>query len=447
MSGGTEGLDSKRTAALSKQDELDRRELALDAWKAQLAKRERALDEAIRKQDDIREANEHLVLATLAAEHQEETARRTKKQQDEFIAMLAHELRNPLAPIRSAGALLESFSSLDARIGTISGVVGRQVAHMARLLDDLLDASRVTSGRVTLQRRSTSVEEFVSAGVEATEPLIHSRQQTLNVELPSNPIYIDGDPARLAQVLGNLLHNASKYTPENGLITLSARRDGATAVLTVADNGSGISKEALPGIFDLFTQEERALSRSQGGLGLGLTVVRSMVELHGGRISADSDGIGRGSVFTLVLPCIEGRPEEATRQTTSSQFLPARVLVVDDNQDAADMLAMLLQATGYEVKVANDGEAAIAAFVRHRPQIVLCDIGLPGMDGYEIAARMRQSSPDQVPKALLVALTGYDSPADRAKTLASDFDHHLSKPADIDTILTLISGHLHGAAG
>jgi signal transduction histidine kinase/ActR/RegA family two-component response regulator len=394
-----------------------------------------------RRLQDMQEANAHLVHATLAAEQLGEAAKRVKRQQDEFIAMLAHELRNPLAPIRSAAALLERLEPVDPRVKAISDIIGRQVAHMARLLDDLLDASRVTSGKVTLRRRPTAVAEFVDEAVETTRSLIESQHQTLTLTLPPSPLYVNGDPTRLAQVVGNLLHNASKYTPDDGAITLSVAEEGATVVLRLKDDGGGIAEEAIEGIFDLFTQEERSLSRSHGGLGVGLAVVRSMVELHGGTISVHSDGIGRGTEFTVVLPRVDQVAEPAPVQESAFVFGAARVLVVDDNQDAGDMLAMLLKVSGHEVEVARDGPTALAAFARQRPQVVLCDIGLPGMSGYEVGKRMRLEKREDGLEALLIALTGYDSPADRARTLASGFDFHVAKPADFDAVLALIQDH------
>ena len=329
-----------------------------------LAEREGALEvrEAVasasasaKQSDDIREANAHLIMATLAAEASSEAARKTKLQQDEFLAMLAHELRNPLAPIRTAVALLERLDTVDPRLKKIREVVGRQVDHMARLLDDLLDASRVTSGKVTLQRRPTSVREFVDQAVEIYRMLIDSQHQELTLDMPVTPIYVDGDLTRLAQIVGNLLHNASKYTPYGGAISVSARSSGESVVLKVTDNGSGIAQESLAHIFELFGQEERSLSRSQGGLGIGLTVVRGMVERHGGTVEVRSDGLGMGSEFTVVLPRLNYVEEAAPEHLPKPTFVPARILVVDDNVDANEMLVMLLQMSGYEVEFAFDG--------------------------------------------------------------------------------------------
>ena len=389
------------------------------------------------RNSELRQANEHLVIATLAAKELTEAADLAHRRQDEFLAMLAHELRNPLAPIRSAVALLARMDSTEPMLPLIREVIQRQVGHMARLLDDLLDVSRVTSGKVTLQRRPTAVGEFVDQAVETCRALIDARHQLLTLDMPATPPFVDGDPVRLAQIVGNLLHNAAKYTQEGGAIALSARRQGETVVIRISDNGIGISAEALPHIFDLFTQDERSLSRSQGGLGIGLTVVRSMVELHSGTVEARSGGLGRGSAFIVTLPRLEHVVKAASTFASAAPApTRARILLIDDNVDAGVILAMLLRLTGHEVAVALDGPSALEAFAEVRPQIVLCDIGLPGMDGYAVAARMRERGPGPMP--VMIALTGYGGPKDRERALAAGFDHHLVKPADPEALLRLI---------
>ena len=389
------------------------------------------------RNSELRQANEHLVIATLAAKELTEAADLAHRRQDEFLAMLAHELRNPLAPIRSAVALLARMDSTEPMLPLIREVIQRQVGHMARLLDDLLDVSRVTSGKVTLQRRPTAVGEFVDQAVETCRALIDARHQLLTLDMPATPPFVDGDPVRLAQIVGNLLHNAAKYTQEGGVIALSARRQGETVVIRISDNGIGISAEALPHIFDLFTQDERSLSRSQGGLGIGLTVVRSMVELHSGTVEARSGGLGRGSAFIVTLPRLEHVVKAASTFASAAPApTRARILLIDDNVDAGVILAMLLRLTGHEVAVALDGPSALEAFAEVRPQIVLCDIGLPGMDGYAVAARMRERGPGPMP--VMIALTGYGGPKDRERALAAGFDHHLVKPADPEALLRLI---------
>ncbi len=417
---------------------IARRETDVVAREGDLKVREVAASKSESRSEDLREANEHLVMATLSAERLEELAKKTKRQQDEFLAMLAHELRNPLAPIRSAAALLERLDSIDPRLKLIHEVIDRQVEHMARLLDDLLDASRVTSGKVTLQRRPTPVREFVDQAVELCRALIDAQHQQLTLDMPVTAMYVDGDPTRLTQIVGNLLHNAAKYTPDGGAIALSARLEGESVVLKVTDNGSGISPAALPDIFDLFTQEERSLSRSQGGLGIGLTIVRSMVEHHGGTVSVRSDGLGTGSEFTVALPRLNHVAEAAVAPMTTVAVEPLRILLVDDNVDAGVLLSMLLEMAGHQVEVTLEGRSALASYAQHRPRVVVCDIGLPGMDGYEVARRIRREGPADGPAPVLIALTGYDGAADRALAMAAGFDHHVAKPVDFDELLLLI---------
>ncbi|VTU39775.1 hybrid sensor histidine kinase/response regulator [Variovorax sp. PBL-E5] len=430
---GNGGLIPQEQSLVQRQHEVTRREETMHLWELT-----RSTVEA--DSGDLREANEHLVMATLAAGELEEATQKSKRQQDEFLAMLAHELRNPLAPIRSAAALLERLDTVDPRLTTISEVIHRQVEHMARLLDDLLDASRVTSGRVTLQRKTTKVGDFVDQAVEMYRGLTDAQHQHLTLDMPVSPMYVDGDPARLAQIIGNLLHNAAKYTPQGGAIALSARPERDTVVIRVTDNGSGIAAETLPHIFDLFAQEERSLSRSQGGLGIGLTVVRSMVERHGGTVQARSAGLGAGSEFTVILPRVEKIDEPALAPVPALKpaFVSARILLVDDNVDAGVLLRMLLEMSGYEVEVALDGVGALDAFENQRSQIVVCDIGLPGMNGYEVAKRLRQRCAGSESSPLLIALTGYESPEDHKRALAAGFDHHVAKPVDFEVLLRLI---------
>jgi len=446
--GGADTADQKSDAALLRAPSVMQPMRTLAEREGALEVREAvaSASASAKQSDDIREANAHLIMATLAAEASSEAARKTKLQQDEFLAMLAHELRNPLAPIRTAVALLERLDTVDPRLKKIREVVGRQVDHMARLLDDLLDASRVTSGKVTLQRRPTSVREFVDQAVEIYRMLIDSQHQELTLDMPVTPIYVDGDLTRLAQIVGNLLHNASKYTPYGGAISVSARSSGESVVLKVTDNGSGIAQESLAHIFELFGQEERSLSRSQGGLGIGLTVVRGMVERHGGTVEVRSDGLGMGSEFTVVLPRLNYVEEAAPEHLPKPTFVPARILVVDDNVDANEMLVMLLQMSGYEVEFAFDGPGALLKYSEQRSEIVVCDIGLPGMNGYEVAERIRHESGAEFSGPTLIALTGYDGVINRAHALRSGFDHHVVKPVDFNVLLQLIEARDSGDA-
>ena len=445
--GGDEPLRLREQSLAQRERTVVDREEAVRLREEEVARREVAQHAVAHAQSDAQvrnanmmEANEHLVMATLAAEELNEAAQLTRRRQDEFLAMLAHELRNPLAPIRNAVALLARLDTIDPALTVIREVIQRQVEHMARLLDDLLDASRVTSGKVNLQRRPTAVSEFVNHAVEICRGLIDTRHQQLTLDMPVTPIYVDGDPVRLAQIVGNLLHNAAKYTPEGGAIAVRARPVRDTIEIRVNDNGSGIAADALPSIFDLFTQEDRSLSRSQGGLGIGLTVVRSMVELHGGKIEARSGGLGHGSEFVVTLPRIKhvSKPTVAAREVIASA--PASILLIDDNVDAGLLLVMLLRMSGHEVEVALDGPSALDLCARQRPQIVVCDIGLPGMNGYEVAARIREQCDGPAPA--LIALTGYDGPDHRARALAAGFDYHTAKPLDFEALLHLIGACL-----
>ena len=426
---------------------LLRREAALAAREAAVRPHEGAADaaacpfgsaaQAEARNLELRQANEYLVIATLQAGQLKDAAESAHRRQDEFLAMLAHELRNPLAPIRSAVAVLERPDCSAAMREKMHDVIGRQVRHMVRLIDDLLEASRLTQGKVLLQRAPTAVAEFVQQAVENARELIDARRQQLTLDLPAEPLFVDGDPVRLVQIVANLLHNAAKYTPEGGAISVTVRPLGDSVVIRIGDNGVGIAADALPFIFDMFTQDEHSLSRSQGGLGIGLTVVRRMVELHGGTVEARSAGLGQGSEFVVSLP--RQVPVEPKAQVAAARASPprtARIVVVEDNVDAADTLATLLRLSGHRVDVALDGPSGLELIVQLRPQIVLCDIGLPGMDGYELAQQVRDRG--QLPAPVMIALTGYDGANDRARARAAGFDHHMAKPVDVAALEQLI---------
>lgn len=395
--------------------------------------------------NQLREANEKLVLATLTSQELREAAQTARQRQDEFLAMLAHELRNPLGPIRTAVELLERVDDGQPTPRAVLAVIKRQVGHMVRLLDDLLDVARVTQGKVTLERRPTAVSEFIQRAVEATDQLINERQQRLTLDLPVPSLFVDGDSVRLTQVFTNLLQNASKYTPQGGAITLRAEPLGEVVVVSVIDNGMGISAKALPFVFDLFAQDERTQARSQGGLGIGLTVVHRMVGLHDGTVEARSGGRGKGSEFIVTLPRLEREGEAALPGRAVDALAPtgARILLIEDNVEAGEMLAELLTLSGHEVEVALDGPNGLQAFERFGPQILLCDIGLPGMDGYEVARNLRARRPKKAPT--LIALTGYGSPKDHERARAAGFDHHVVKPVDLKSLLRLIDSAVHGA--
>jgi signal transduction histidine kinase len=365
------------------------------------------------------------------------------RRKDEFLAMLAHELRNPLAPLLNALHLLRLPDVEAAEVEQARDVADRQVRHLARLVDDLLDVSRIRSGKVQLRKQAVDLADAVARAIDISRPLIQARGHDLQVSLPSEPLILEADAARVEQILSNLLNNAAKYTESAGRITLLAERDGDTAVVRVRDTGIGIAPDLLPRIFDLFTQEERSLDRSQGGLGIGLTLVRSLVEMHGGKVSVSSDGPGRGSEFDIQLPLIPahraaqqqpGDPGQEDGPAGDSR--PKRVLVVDDNLDGARMLARLVKSWGHDVSTAYDGPAALEMASAQHPDVVLLDIGLPGMDGYEVAQRLRtQPGLDQ---ATLVALTGYGQVDDRRRSSEVGIQHHLVKPVDPETLERLL---------
>ena len=365
------------------------------------------------------------------------------RRKDEFLAMLAHELRNPLAPIRNAAHTLALLGTGDDRVRWVSSVIERQVGLMTRLVDDLLDVSRITSGKITLQRATVSVREVLAQAVETARPLAESRGQALEVDVPEDAAWVDGDPARLAQAVGNLLDNAIKYTDDGGRIGLRARVEADEVVIVVEDSGVGVDPELLPHVFDLFIQADRSLERKQGGLGLGLTLVRRLVEMHGGRVEAASAGPGLGSAFTIRLPCLAAEvvepapaaePAEAARPPGPAR----RILVVDDHQDSTDSLALFLRLRGHEVRTAPDGPTALDEIERYRPEVVFLDLGLPGMSGYDVARRVRMRT--DLGPLQLVALTGYGTDGDRQKTRDAGFDVHLAKPVDPRAVDALLAG-------
>ncbi len=373
----------------------------------------------------------------------EEALRDADRRKDEFLAMLAHELRNPLAPIRNAVHILKRPGISDEQLEWARGIIERQVDQLTRLVDDLLDVSRITQGKITLQKEKLDLMTVVGRALETSRPLIDARKHQLAVSLPSESVRLKGDLLRLAQVVSNLLSNAAKYTDEGGAIWLTAEPEDDELVLRVKDNGMGIPAEELPHIFDLFIQAERSLDRAQGGLGIGLTLVRIIVELHGGRVEAFSDGPGRGSEFEARLPLLTDERREASdlpgivKDSASTLPRPRRVLVVDDNEDSAESLAVMLRLEGHEAVVAHDGQGAIEMARAFQPQVALLDIGLPGMNGYEVARRLRAQPGGR--EAALIALTGYGQAEDRQRSLEAGFDHHLTKPVNYDTLMSLIN--------
>jgi len=366
-----------------------------------------------------------------------QSLREADRRKDEFLAMLAHELRNPLAPIRNAVDLLSVVPVEQPELGWVRDLIGRQVEQLIRLVDDLLDVSRITRGKIQLRLQPVALDTIVAHAVETSRPAIEARRHTLTVSLPSPQIWLNADSARLAQTLSNLLNNAAKYTEEAGRIAISAERCGNDAVIRVRDNGVGIPPEMLSSVFDMFTQVDRSLDRSQGGLGIGLTLVRRLVELHGGRVTALSDGLRQGTEMVIQLPMLVTARLEQSRGPAGDQRAaaaqPFRVLVVDDNCDAASALALLLRYAGHDVHLAHDGPAALAVMPKLQPHVVLLDIGLPRMDGYEVARQIRSQGSATQP--VLIAVTGYGQEEDQRRSREAGFNFHLVKPVDL-TVLT-----------
>ena len=368
----------------------------------------------------------------------EDELRAANRQKDQFLAMLAHELRNPLAPITTAAQLLQRGSLDPQRARHASDIIVRQAEHMTDLVNDLLDVSRVTRGLAEIEKEDLDVAAVVNGAIEQVRPLLDMKRHELRVEQWQQPLHVSGDRTRLVQVVSNILNNAAKYTPSGGQIALRVTSEGGEAVIAVSDNGQGIEPQVLPYIFDLFTQAERTPDRSQGGLGIGLALVKSLVALHGGRVAAFSQGPNKGSEFVIRLPLLSSSEAQETRQPPDQANEGAvRVLVVDDNADAAQMLATLLEAHGHLVSVEYDGTSGLARALRERPEVMLLDIGLPDMDGHELARRLR-SSPETA-NAMLIALTGYGQSEDRERARQAGFDRHLVKPADLSELLRILA--------
>jgi len=366
----------------------------------------------------------------------ESALKESAQRKDEFLAMLAHELRNPLAPISVSAEILRLPGIDDSRRRQASEVISRQVGHMTKLIDDLMDVSRVTRGLVQLHRESLDLKSVVGHAIEQVRPLIESRQHALDTHMDAGHFRVDADRTRLVQILSNLLNNAAKYTPAGGEISLDVRRVGAAVRISVSDNGQGIEPDLLPCVFDLFTQGPRTLDRSQGGLGIGLALVKSIVRLHGGEVEAHSSGLGLGSVFTVTLPLAEDGPAPvSTGAQSQERAAPAQtILVVDDNIDAARSLAMLLETLGHRVAVAENARRALEKADEATPDIYILDIGLPDMTGYELVGRLKQQK-----AGTFVALTGYGQTHDREEALRAGFDHHFVKPVDIQAIVAVLN--------
>jgi PAS domain S-box-containing protein len=359
------------------------------------------------------------------------------RSKDEFLAMLGHELRNPLSPIVTAVQILRLRGN--GQYAKALEVVQRQVQYLIRLVDDLLDVSRVTRGNIQIEKHLLRLQDVVAEGAEMVMPLIEQRRHRLDVRFPPSDLRLNGDESRLAQVVSNLLTNAAKYTDPGGELAIEGRQEGDAIVLTVKDTGIGISPALLPHVFDLFTQERQSADRARGGLGIGLTIVRKLVELHGGTVRAQSDGLGKGSLFTVRLPAAAEEPAAVERHSTPPPIVtkaPSQILVVDDNEDALDLLADALRDAGHVVATAKDGPSALAALKTFQPDVAILDIGLPVMDGYELAGRLRASLGEAAPP--LIALTGYGQASDRDRAREAGFFQHLTKPVDLGYLLGVL---------
>ncbi len=433
---GLQGFVLRRTdaaAAKALAAELAVLRAELEATRAEL---QTSSAEIATANDELRAANEDL----RRRREELEEAEMADRYKNEFLAILAHELRTPLAPILSAVQILGRQAGDNPVVQRAREVVERQALHQARLLDDLLDVSRITRGKIELRRRKLDLGAAVSDVVETTRPLINAKAQTVSVTLPEAPVFVDTDPTRLTQILSNLLNNAAKYTHAGGRIAVVCRREGEQAVVLVRDNGVGIPREMLSRIFDLFAQAEPLTARTQGGLGIGLTLVRNLVEMHGGTVVARSAGRGTGSEFEVRLPAVA--PPNAETLPSSGPVSPRsrRVLIIEDNVDTRETLRRVLELDGHEVQEAADGAQGVEIALASRPEVVIVDIGLPRLDGYQVARRLRAAL-GAAP--LLIAVTGYGQAEDRRLSRDAGFDVHLVKPVAPEHLATAL--HSRGA--
>ena len=388
--------------------------------------------------------------AMLRARQRQYQVRETQRRKDEFLASLGHELRNPLAPIKSSVALLKHLFPASEQVGKVSDVIERQVTHLTRLVDDLLDVARISSGKVLLQRKEFNLQQVLEHVSELCQPAASKRHIRITRDLPPHAVTLHADYARVVQIFANIVSNAVKFTPDGGHIHITAHQAQDQLQVVIEDNGIGIEPDAIPRIFSMFEQGRTVAGEMTSGLGIGLSLARQFAELHGGSIDACSDGPGRGSRFIVTLPASASDIPAATPAATGSELpasahQPLQVLVVDDNRDAADTLQSLFQLEGYAAKVAYGGAQALAAVEMAWPQLVVMDLGMPDMDGYEAARQIRQRA--QGRDVLLIALTGWGQGEARARTEQAGFDHHLTKPVDFATIAALLHAHLPQRAG
>jgi signal transduction histidine kinase len=439
--------------------ELDRQRRALQAVNRQLAESNRRLEEAnsalqsekTRQLEEInerlRQANDELHRTNQSLENEvreriraENSLKEAVIKRDEFLAMLSHELRNPLSPLRNASHMLMQGETTDPKIVWSRGVIERQLKHMIRLVDDLLDVSRIARGKIVLLSEPVKLADVMNAAVETVQPLLEQKNQQLQIEVDPE-LVVRGDPVRLSQIVGNLLHNAAKYTGDGGHIVLLTRARGDRAEIVVQDTGIGIAPDAMPRIFELFTQIPSERASTTGGLGIGLALVRALVELHGGEISATSLGVDQGSEFTVRLPLLDARAVAGQAAAGAGKVEPAapirrNILIADDNQDALESLALMLRMEGHEVHCASDGEEALLLAGQRRPEIVVLDVGMPKLDGCEVARRIRAETWGR--DAVLVALTGWGQEIDRRRSREAGFDMHLVKPVDPATLCDML---------
>jgi len=411
-----------------------------------------------RANQELEAANRSLQTEVTERTRVELALKEADRHKDEFLAMLAHELRNPLAPIHNAVALMHRIPLMDPQMTWSRDVIGRQLSHLTRLVDDLLDVSRITRGKIKLNKEVVEIGPLVARTVETVQPLLEERGHTLRVEMPGGALSLLGDPTRLMQAIGNVLSNAAKYTERGGQVILCAVQTGHEIEIRIRDNGIGIPPDLMPMIFNLFTQLDRSSEPAQSGLGIGLALVQRLVEMHGGSVTAHSDGPGRGSEFVIRLPLLLGDliPTNDQQLNTPSALEPSmmnaeattppqrRILVADDNNDALESLATLLQLSGHEVYTAANGAVALESAEQHRPEVALLDIGMPKLDGYEVARRIRAQPWGA--RITLVALTGWGQDSDRRRSQEAGFDSHLVKPLDLDKLTDLLATLPPGAA-
>jgi len=388
----------------------------------------------------------NMLLDITERKHAEEALQEADRRKDEFLALLAHELRNPLAPIRTGLELIRISGDTPQAIGRVRAMMERQVGQMVRLIDDLLDVSRIASGKIVLQRAPTSVSELVHSAIEAHRTAIEAAKIDLSVDLPAQPCMIDVDPTRFVQVLSNVIHNASKFTPASGRIRIGVERCGADdapeVAITIADTGVGIAQDLLPRVFELFVQAESATERTHGGLGIGLALARRLIEMHGGRIAAHSNGLGKGTAVVITMPVCQADATQLSPSRIDVPHVASRVVIIDDNQDAAHTMWMLVEQLGGSARMAHDAVSGLAAVQEFQPDMVFLDIGMPGMDGYETCRRIRRQPSER--HIVIVAVTGWGQSQDKQRARDAGFDAHLTKPIDPSVLARVLAGAFDG---